>query len=157
MNFQSPIPEELRTPAEVAVTSLAMAEMFALWAIRIWVCAYRGGGNLLPQLRQGFVLAGMPRAWLELDEFMTRLLGSVKRPLDIRTVSSAHASSDEHGMLRWLAELQHGDRPPSDCAHLTAIAAPGAKLARSFAMVHLHFRAEETGSLARNNLAPSLH
>jgi hypothetical protein len=143
MNFPDPMFHEKLAPAEPAVGALAMAEMFALWAIRLWVSAYRNGGNLLPQLRHGFVLAGMPRAWLELDEFMTRLLGSVKRPLDIRSVASKLVSPDESGLLRWLAGLQQGDLLPDQCPHLRAIAAPGRKLAASFAQVRLHFRSGE--------------
>lgn len=140
MNFYDATLQESPPPAETPMASLPMAEMFALWAMRLWVSAYRGGGNLLPELRHGFVLAGMPRAWLELDEFMTRLLGSVKRPLDIRSTTSALISVDEDGMLRWLAGLQRGDLPPAQCAQLGAIAAPGKKLAASFAASRLHFR-----------------
>jgi hypothetical protein len=154
MNFQSPIPEQAHAPVENAVGSLAMAEMFALWAIRLWVSAYRNGGNLLPQLRQGFVLAGMPRAWLELDEFMTRLLGSLKRPLDIRAVASKLVSSDEIGMLRWLAGLQQGDLLPDQCPHLRVIAAPGRRLAASFAQVRLHFR---SGGIDASEERQSVH
>jgi len=148
MNLYDPALQEALPPAETPMASLPMAEMFALWAMRLWVSAYRCGGNLLPQLRQGFVLAGMPEAWLELDEFMTRLLGSVKRPLDIRTTISALISVDEDGVLRWLAGLQRGDLPATECAHLRAIATPGKKLATSFAASRLHFRfaGESAGS-----------
>lgn len=140
MDFPGSMPEQVQAPAEPAVASLAMAEMFALWSVRLWVSAYRGGGNLLPQLRHGFALAGMPRAWLELDEFMTRLLGSVKRPLDIRAVTTASISCDEDGMLRWLAGLQRGEMPPADCTHLRVIAVPGARLAVAFSKAGLQFR-----------------
>ena len=146
MNFYGPTPQESLPPTETAVASLPMAEMFALWAVRLWVSAYRGGGNLLPQLRHGFVLAGMPWAWLELDEFMTRLLGSVKRPLDIRATTSALISVDEDGVLRWLAGLQRADLPPAECPHLRAIATPGRKLAASFAASRLHFRSAAEGA-----------
>lgn len=148
MNFYDPALQQSLPPTETPMASLPMAEMFALWAVRLWVSAYRGGGNLLPELRHGFVLAGMPRAWLELDEFMTRLLGSVKRPLDIRTTTSALISVDEDGVLRWLAGLQRDDLPAAECAHLRAIAVAGRKLAASFAASHLHFRfaAESAGS-----------
>ncbi len=141
MDIPGSMPEQAQPPVEPAVASLAMAEMFALWAVRLWVSAYRGGGNLLPQLRHGFTLAGMPCAWLELDEFMTRLLGSVKRPLDIRAVTTASISGDEDGMLRWLASLQRGEMPPAECAHLRVIAVPGARLAVSFSNAGLQFRA----------------
>ena len=148
MNFYDPALQESLPPAETPMAALPMAEMFALWAMRLWVSAYRGSGNLLPQLRHGFVLAGMPGAWLELDEFMTRLLGSVKRPLDIRSTTSALISVDEDGVLRWLAGLQRDDLPPAQCPHLRAIATPGRKLAASFAASRLHFRfaAESAGS-----------
>ncbi|MGE0151339.1 MAG: hypothetical protein AB7R90_01885 [Reyranellaceae bacterium] len=148
MDIPGSMPEQAQVAAEPAVASLAMAEMFALWAVRLWVSAYRGGGNLLPQLRHGFTLAGMPRAWLELDEFMTRLLGSVKRPLDIRAVATSSISCDEDGMLRWLAGLQRGELPPADCAHLRAIAVPGARLAVSFSKAGLQFRNAPAGAMA---------
>ncbi|MDF3074368.1 MAG: hypothetical protein K0S54_2035 [Alphaproteobacteria bacterium] len=154
MNFPDPVFQEKSVPAEASVRALAMAEMFALWAIRLWVSAYRSGGSLLPQLRQGFVLAGMPRAWLELDEFMTRLLGSVTRPLDIRAVAGKLVSPDESGMLRWLAGLQQGDLLPAYCPHLRAIAAPGRRLAQSFAAAKLHF---QSGGIDAGNERPSVH
>jgi hypothetical protein len=156
MNFPDPLSEEKSAPVEASAAALAMAEMFALWAVRVWVSAYRGGGNLLPQLRHGFELAGMPRAWLELDEFMTRLLGSVTRPLDIRGVASPLVSSDENGMLRWLAGLQHGDLPPAQCPHLRAIAAPGTRLAACFADVRLHFGPGD-GPARSGEERPSIH
>lgn len=155
MNFYDPALQQSQSPTETPMASLPMAEMFALWAVRLWVSAYRGGGNLLPELRHGFVLAGMPRAWLELDEFMTRLLGSVKRPLDIRTTTSALVSLDEDGVLRWLAGLQRGDLPAVDCAHLRAIAASGRKLAASFAASRLHF--DSVGDLASGGKKPFMN
>lgn len=148
MNFYDPAFPQSQPPTETPMASVPMAEMFALWAVRLWVRAYRGGGNLLPDLRHGFVLVGMPHAWLELDEFMTRLLGCAKRPLDIRTTGSALVSVDEDGVLCWLAGLQRGDLPAGECAHLRAIATPGKKLATSFAASRLHFRfaGESAGS-----------
>ena len=123
-------------PAEPPLHSLATADGFTIWAVRLWVCAYRHGGAMLPQLRQGFALAGAPEAWLALDEFMTRLLGSVKRPLDVRGVKTSLLSIDELGLLRWLAALQRDASPPP-CQHLRAIAAPGIRLAQALADVGL--------------------
>ena len=124
---------------EIPVVALGLPEMFALWAIRLWVAAYRGAGNLLPELREGFRVAGMGEAWLDLDEWLTRLLGSVRRPLDIRPVSGRSLSADELGMVRWLGALQEADPAPAQCAYLRAIAVPGRRLARSFAEAGLSF------------------
>jgi hypothetical protein len=145
MDFPGPFSQTVAAPPEPALTSLTTAETFALWAIRLWVCAYRNNGTLLPELRQGFVVAGAPRGWLALDEFMTRLLGSVKRPLDLRSPRAAHLSIDEQGLLRWLSGLQRDAAPPP-CANLRAIAAPGAVLAQALADAGLIFDGPELGS-----------
>lgn len=139
MHRIDPQPQTAQPAPETPVNALGVAEMFAVWAIRLWVLAYRGGGNLLPDLRRGFALAGAPAAWLDLDEFLTRLLGNVRRPLDIRPVASPLLSSDELGALHWLAGLQSEDPATPHCDRLRTIAAPGARLAGALAEAGLRF------------------
>ncbi len=150
-------PQTERPVPETPVNALGVAEMFALWGIRLWVVAYRGGGNLLPDLRRGFVLAGAPAAWLDLDEFLTRLLGNVRRPLDIRPVASPLLSADELGALHWLAGLQRDDSPTPQCDRLRTIAAPGARLARALADAGLRFgSADADGGFAAHRAGDHL-
>lgn len=132
-------------PCETTVGALGVAEMFAVWAIRLWVTSYRSAGNLLPDLRRGFVLANMgDEAWLDLDEWLTRLLGSARRPIDVRPVAAPFLSVDELGMLHWLAGLQSGTLP-QPCASLQAIAVPGRRLALAFDGAGLRFGAAASG------------
>ena len=123
------------------VNALGVAEMFALWSLRLWVLAYRSGGNLLPDLRRGFALAGMPDAWLDLDEFIPRMLGNVRRPLEIRAVASPMLSPDELGILHWLAGLQRQNLPATQCERLKTIAVAGERLALGFSAAGLMFGA----------------
>ena len=134
------------SPPESAVNALGVAEMFALWSLRLWVLAYRSGGNLLPDLRRGFALAGMPDAWLDLDEFLTRMLGNVRRPLDIRSVAGPTLSPDELGILHWLAGLQRQNLPAAQCDRLKTIAVAGERLALGFAAAGLVFGACADGN-----------
>lgn len=137
MDFPGPWTEPASAPGEAAVSTLPAAQMFALWAIRTWVTAYRHNGALLPHLRRGFAAARLPQEWLVLDEFLTMLLGCARQPLEIRTMKAAHVSVDEQQLLHWLAALQRGETPA--CAAMRAIAAPARQLAASFARVGLVF------------------
>ena len=148
MNYPGPQFDDAMETPEPALNTLNAAETFALWALRLWVRAYRHGGAMLPLLREGFAVAGAPDAWLVLDEFMTRLLGCVKRPLDLRNPRAAQLSADEQNLLRWLADWQRKEAPPP-CASLRAVAAPGARLARSLLKAGLVFEDAPLGSEIR--------
>lgn len=104
--------------------SLAVAEQFALWAIRQWAAGHRGAEEAWSQLREGFALAGGADGLAPLVDLMAVVAGRA-RPLDVRCLRCPQVSPDEDALLAALAAAL-GERPDLAPFALRACLVPAA-------------------------------
>ena len=96
-----------RSSAEpvVEIDTLGFSEQFLVWTIRAWVDGYRAGTGRAGLLREGFALAGASDGWLLVEELMSIVAASAKRPLDVRCLACKTLGDDEAPLLAAIAGL----------------------------------------------------
>jgi len=90
----------------VEIDGLAFSEQFLVWSIRAWVDGYKAGTGRAGLLREGFALAGAADGWLLVEELMTIVATSARRPLDVRCLACKTLGDDEAPLLSAIAGLQ---------------------------------------------------
>lgn len=90
----------------VEIDTLSFSEQFLVWTIRAWVDGYKAGTGRAGLLREGFALAGASDGWLLVEELMSIVAASAKRPLDVRCLACKTLGDDEAALLAAIAGLQ---------------------------------------------------
>ncbi|WP_421879312.1 hypothetical protein [Pacificispira sp.] len=92
--------------------ALTHPEQLALWAIRMWVRAYRTEDREAAEaIRHGLILSDVPDGTdAALDRFMTVLAVSTQVSIDIRCPNCKSVSPDEHRLMGALAAMQQTGR-----------------------------------------------
>jgi hypothetical protein len=90
----------------IDIETLSFAEQFLIWTIRAWVDGYKAGTGRAGLLREGFALAGAADGWLLVEEMMSIVAATARRPLDMRCLSCKTLGSDESALLVAVAGLQ---------------------------------------------------
>lgn len=87
-------------------------EQLALWAIRMWVRAYRTEDREAAEaIRHGLILSDVSDGTeAALDHFMTVLAVSTQVSIDIRCPNCKSVSQDEHRLMGALAAMQQTGR-----------------------------------------------
>ncbi len=91
----------------VEIDALSFSEQFLVWSIRAWVEGHKAGTGRASLLREGFTLAGAADGWLLVEELMTIVAMSAKRPLDVRCLACRTLGADEAPLIAAIASLQH--------------------------------------------------
>ncbi|RYJ01917.1 MAG: hypothetical protein EON47_09190 [Acetobacteraceae bacterium] len=95
------------------VLSLEAEALFVIGVSRAWTAALRpdpAARDETPDWRQIFALASLPaEAATAYGSFMTLVMQSRRRPLDIRGCSCPQVGRDEEALLRIIGALQAGD------------------------------------------------
>lgn len=87
-------------------------EQLALWAIRMWVRAYRTDDREAAEaIHHGLILSDVSEGTeVALDRFMTMLAVSTQVSIDIRCPNCKGVSRDEHRLIGALAAMQRTGR-----------------------------------------------
>lgn len=97
----------------VEIETLSFSEQFLIWSIRAWVDGFKSGTGRAGLLREGFALAGASDGWLMVEELMSIIASSAKRPLDVRCLACKTLGDDEAPLLSAIAGLQHDQEGPA--------------------------------------------
>jgi len=97
----------------VEIETLSLSEQFLVWSVRAWVDGYKAGTGRAGLLREGFALAGAADGWLLIEELMTIIASTAKRPLDVRCLACRTLGEDEVPLLAAIAGLQQEDEAPA--------------------------------------------
>ncbi|MAH83955.1 MAG: hypothetical protein CBB68_06270 [Rhodospirillaceae bacterium TMED8] len=87
-------------------SGLPFGEQLFLWGIRFWVQAHTRCVNYQDMLKNGFLLAGVPKAHGLLDSMMTLFTTAGNGTMDIRCPQCGDISADEHRILGAVAAFQ---------------------------------------------------
>ena len=71
----------------VETATLSFSEQFLVWSVRAWVDGHKAGTGRAGLLRAGFALAGAADGWLVIEELMSIIAATVRRPLDVRCLA----------------------------------------------------------------------
>ena len=127
---------------------LPCGEQFLIWALRLWVRAYKAKGNLHATLHKGFCLAGLEEGYRALDELLTVVSLSATTSIDVRCQHCGGISLDEQIFIGQIAALQRSDFAASRKlmgywlapAGVRLAETPAARLAHLMAVVGLTLR-----------------
>lgn len=97
----------------VEIETLSFSEQFLVWSVRAWVDGYKAGTGRAGLLREGFALAGAADGWLLVEELMSIIASTAKRPLDMRCLACRTLGEDEAPLLAAIAGLQQEDEAPA--------------------------------------------
>lgn len=97
----------------VEIGTLSFSEQFVVWSVRAWVDGYKAGTGRGGLLREGFTIAGAADGWLLVEELMTFIASTAKRPLDMRCLACRTLGEDKAPLLAGIAGLQHKDEAPA--------------------------------------------
>ena len=97
-------------PSGRPVLSLEAEALFVIGVSRAWTAALVPADPDAPNWRQIFTLASLPpEAAAAYGSFMTLVMQSRRRPLDIRGCSCPEVGRDEEALLRLVGAVQAGD------------------------------------------------
>lgn len=96
-----------------AIDALSFPEQFLVWSIRAWVDGHKSGTGRSGLLRDGFSLAGAADGWLLVEELMSIVAVSARRPLDFRCLACKTLGVDEAPLLAAVASLQREVAAPA--------------------------------------------
>lgn len=92
------------------VLSLEAEALFVVGVCRAWTAALQPADPETPDWRHIFTLASLPpEAAAAYASFMTLVMQSRRRPLDIRGCSCPEVGRDEEALLRLIGAVQAGD------------------------------------------------
>ena len=97
----------------VEIETLSFSEQFLVWSVRAWVDGYKAGTGRAGLLREGFALAGATDGWLLVEELMSIIASTARRPLDVRCLACRTLGEDEAPLLAAIAGLQQDDEAPA--------------------------------------------
>ena len=83
----------------VEIDTLTFPQQFLVWSVRAWVDGYKSGTGRAGLLREGFALAGAADGWLVVEELMSIIATSARRPLDMRCLACRALGEDEAPLL----------------------------------------------------------
>lgn len=98
---------------DVEIETLSFPEQFLVWSVRAWVDGYKAGTGRAALLREGFALAGVADGWLVIEELMSIVAATAKRPLDVRCLACRTLGEDEGPLLSAVAGLQQDSEVPA--------------------------------------------
>ncbi len=79
----------------VEIETLSFSEQFLVWSVRAWVDGYKAGTGRAGLLREGFALAGATDGWLLVEELMSIIASTARRPLDVLCLACRSLGDDE--------------------------------------------------------------
>lgn len=123
-------PSFFATAYPSTVTALDSAERVFLLAVRWWVTDYRQGEDPVPRLCRSMRIAGVHDAAFSVDQLMSVIARSVRRPITIQCPRCPNISRDETHLLHTASLVQAGEIELAERALRTALlSASGAEFA----------------------------
>lgn len=128
--------------------ALPCGEQFLIWALRLWVKAFKEKGNLHATLYKGFCLTGVEEGYFALDELLTVVSHSATTSIDVRCQNCGAVSTDEQLFIGQIAALQRADFATSrqlmgywlDPASIRMAETPAVRLANLMTVADLTLR-----------------